>query len=247
MWELQTYIGVISNDTEEWWKIWKGTDLPFQNWHKEFDECWLENSKVSKLYTLMDCFWPKYIMFELKKYRGAIFHDTKVWCKIWRKTDLWFGKWHEELRRFSPEHTKFSKLGLSLNPFIQSRKCMSLKLTGVLCVMTMNNDAKFEIELTCCFKIDMRNLTNFDPSTQNLKNLHFNGLILTKVNNVSAKKIQRNYLWLHSRLTQSLKGNWLLLAKVYMRNLPNFHQSTWKSLSWDLDGIVFSKVEGVWA
>ena len=27
---------------------------------------------------------------------------------------------------------------------------------------TMKNDAKFEEELTCRFKIDMRNLTNFD-------------------------------------------------------------------------------------
>ena len=43
---------------------------------------------------------------------------------------------------------------------------MSLKFTRVLCVMTMKNDAKFEKELTCQFKIDMRNLTNFDPSTQ---------------------------------------------------------------------------------
>ena len=41
---------------------------------------------------------------------------------------------------------------------------MSLKFTEELCVMTMKNDAKFEKELTCCFKID-RNLTNFDPST----------------------------------------------------------------------------------
>ena len=32
--------------------------------------------------------------------------------------------------------------------------------------MTMENDAKFEKELTCHFKIDMRNLTNFDPTTQ---------------------------------------------------------------------------------
>ena len=43
---------------------------------------------------------------------------------------------------------------------------MSLKLTGELFVITMKNDAKFEEELTCQFKIDMRNLTNFDPSTQ---------------------------------------------------------------------------------
>ena len=43
---------------------------------------------------------------------------------------------------------------------------MSLNIAGVLCVMKMTNDAKFEEELTCQFKIDMRNLTNFDPSTQ---------------------------------------------------------------------------------
>ena len=28
----------------------------FENWHKEFDEVWLQNSKVSKIYTLMGCF-----------------------------------------------------------------------------------------------------------------------------------------------------------------------------------------------
>ena len=43
---------------------------------------------------------------------------------------------------------------------------MSLKFTGDLCVMTMKNDAKFEEELTCQFKIDMRNFMNFDPSTR---------------------------------------------------------------------------------
>ena len=32
--------------------------------------------------------------------------------------------------------------------------------------MTRKNDAKFQDELTCQFKIDMRNLTNFDPSTR---------------------------------------------------------------------------------
>ena len=50
---------------------------------------------------------------------------------------------------------------------------MSLKLRGELCVMTMKNDAKFEIELTCRFKIDMRNLTNFDPNTQKPQNMRF--------------------------------------------------------------------------
>ena len=43
---------------------------------------------------------------------------------------------------------------------------MSLKFTGELRVMRMKNDAKFEQDLTCQFKIDIRSLTNFDPSTQ---------------------------------------------------------------------------------
>ena len=47
---------------------------------------------------------------------------------------------------------------------------MSLKLKRDLCVRAMKNDAKFEIELTFHFKIDMKNLTNLDPSTQKSQN-----------------------------------------------------------------------------
>ena len=32
--------------------------------------------------------------------------------------------------------------------------------------MTMKNDTNIEEELTCQLKIDLRNLTNLDPSTQ---------------------------------------------------------------------------------
>ena len=34
---------------------------------------------------------------------------------------------------------------------------MRLKFSEELCVMTMKNDAEFEEETTCSFKIDMRN------------------------------------------------------------------------------------------
>ena len=71
-----------------------------------------------------------------------------------------------EFGKFPPEQTKVSELGLLLGPFIESTKCMSLKFTGELCVMTMKDDAKFEKELTYQVKTDMRNLINFDPSTQ---------------------------------------------------------------------------------
>ena len=46
-----------------------------------------------------------------------------------------------------------------------------LKIYWELFAMTMKNDAKLEKEMTCLFKIDMRNLTNFDRSTQ--KSLKF--------------------------------------------------------------------------
>ena len=108
--------------------------------------------------------WPKYILFELQKYRGVIYHDTKEICKFWRKTELWFEKRLQKFGKFSPEHLKVSKLGW--DPFVQSRKGMTLKFAEELCVMTMKNNANFKEELTCHFKTDMRNLTNFDLSTR---------------------------------------------------------------------------------
>ena len=144
----------------------------FQKW-QEFGETWPEPLQVSKTCIFIWFYCAKYLMFDLKKYRGVIFHNTEGWCKIWRKTDLWFGKWHEEYGKFSPEVFKVSKLGFWWDLLIQRRKSMSLKSTGELCVMTMKNDAKFEEEVTRHFKIDMRNLMNFDSSTSKSQKFSF--------------------------------------------------------------------------
>ena len=133
----------------------------------------LSTQKSQKICTLMDSFWPKYITFELKKvWRSYLSWHWRV-MQIWRKTDLWFGKWHDGFGKFSPEHSKVSKLGLWWDPFVQSRKCTSLKFTEELCIMTIKNDTKIEKESTCHFTIDMRNLMNFYPITRKSKNLHF--------------------------------------------------------------------------
>ena len=110
LFELKKYRGVIFHETGEGYKIRRGIDLLFQNWHKEFYRFWPEYSKVSKSFTLMGSFWSKYILFKLKKYRGVIFYDFEEWYKIWRKTDLAFRKWPEEFGKFSPEHSKIAKL-----------------------------------------------------------------------------------------------------------------------------------------
>ena len=81
MYKFKTYRGVILYGIEEWKGIWKGIFLSVQNLHEEFNKFWSEPSKISKICTLVDCFWPKYIMFELKKYRGLMFNSTEYWSK----------------------------------------------------------------------------------------------------------------------------------------------------------------------
>ena len=47
--------------------------------------------------------------------------------------------------------------------------------------MTLKTDAKFEEKLIFRFKNDMRNLVNFDLSTQKSQNLNFDGVLMSKV------------------------------------------------------------------
>ena len=66
--------------TDEWSKVWRKTDFV-----SKMTRIWsiltlaLEILEIS---TLIDSFRAKYIMFDLKKYRGRVFHDTEEWCKI---------------------------------------------------------------------------------------------------------------------------------------------------------------------
>ena len=36
----------------------------------------------------MGSYQAKYIFFELKKYKGVIFNETKDWFKVFKKTEL---------------------------------------------------------------------------------------------------------------------------------------------------------------
>ena len=128
----------------------------------------------------MGCLWLQKIMFEVIKYRGAMFDGTEDWWKLWRKTDLWFQKWHEKFGTFSPEHSKVSKLGLWWDPLIQSRKGTSLKLTGELCVMTMNNDANSKRDWLTSWKLTWGIWWILPQALENLKTLYFNGLLWPK-------------------------------------------------------------------
>ena len=50
--------------------------------------------------------------------------------------------------------------------------------------MTLMIDAKFKEKLTCGLGNDLRNLANFHQSTQKCQNWDFDGILLSKVENV---------------------------------------------------------------
>ena len=57
------------------YKSWREIDLLFQDWHKEFDKFLLGHSQVSNIFTLIGFLSARYILFELKKCSGVIFHE----------------------------------------------------------------------------------------------------------------------------------------------------------------------------
>ena len=50
--------------------------------------------------------------------------------------------------------------------------------------MTLESDAKFEQKLTCGLENEIRNLANFHQSTRNSQNWDFDGILLSKAENV---------------------------------------------------------------
>ena len=107
--------------------------------------------------------------------------------------------------------------------------------------MTVKNDQKFEEKLTWgIWQILTQPL-------ENLKNLHFNGLLLNKVYNVWAKK-SLGELCLMARNTDARFEGKLTCAFKYDEEFSTFSpEHVWKSKNWDFDGVLLFKVENVWA
>ena len=125
LFEPKKYSEVIFHETEEGYKIWRGIDSSFQNWHKKFDKFWPERSKVRKVFTLMSSLWAKYILFELKKFRGVMFHETEEGYKIWRGIDFLFQNWHKNFDKMWPSARKSKKFSFKRASLEQSIYCLS--------------------------------------------------------------------------------------------------------------------------
>ena len=146
----------LSNITFNWLVIWKMT------WG-----IWQISSRALKIGILMGSFNPKLKKYELKIQSGVICHENEELRKIWREADLSFQSWHVEFDKFWPEHLKVSKIFTFIRPFWANYILPEIKKsTEELSFIKLQRDTKFGEESTCRFKIDIRNLTNFDLSTQ---------------------------------------------------------------------------------
>ena len=161
----------MCHENEEWCKIWRRIDLSFQNWHEEFDEFWPEHLKVSKLFILMCSFWAKYILFELKKYRGVIFHKTEEGYKIWGGIDSSFQNWHKECVKFWPKGSKVSKI-FALNGSLRANYIL-FELKKYRWVIFHETEEGYKTWRGSCFKIGITNLTKFDSSTRKSQKFSF--------------------------------------------------------------------------
>ena len=157
-----------------------------------------------------------------------------------------YNAWAKKVKRsyisgicFHQKRTKLLKLGLSLNLFMQNRKCITSKIAGQLCVMTMKNDANW-IDLPVQywhekfnnFNWNLRNLI-LTRALEHLKKLHLNGLLLTKVYKFRLKKYKRD-------LFDGIQ-DWYRIWKKTDLWFQKWHEEfspVRKSKNWDFDGVL---------
>ena len=101
-------------------------------------------TQKSESFSSVSYFCPKHIMFELKIYRGVIFHDTEQWCKIWVNPDLVVSKMTWGIGWTFNRASKSLKTVHRWALFVQSIQIFQWKSTEELCFMTVKKDAKFE-------------------------------------------------------------------------------------------------------
>ena len=142
----------------------------------------------------------------MKKYRGDMFHDNEEWCKVWRKTDSSFQKWHEEFCAFSPSYSKVQqfcvdRLFLSIVYEVWTKKIQKSYLSWDWTVIQNLNQPWL-----CGFKNGMKNLVKLSLEQSKSEELYIDGFFLLKAY-VSARKFNRNYVSWHWRVMQNLKEN----------------------------------------
>ena len=108
-------------------------------------------TQKSKNFTSMGYFCPKYMRFELKKYKGVIFHDTEQWCKIWIVPELVVSKMAWGIGWTFIRALKSLKNCTLMGFFCQKHIMFQLEsFTGIMFLKeTLKSNTKFKRKLTC--------------------------------------------------------------------------------------------------
>ena len=171
-------------------------------------------TQKSKNVTLMGYFCPRYMRFDLKKYRADIFRDNEPWCKISINPDLVFSKMAWVIGYTFTRAPKSLKNCTFMGTFCSKHIMFQLEIFKELCVMTMNGVTKFKGKLTCGLKNDIRNLINFHASSRKSENVHFDRILLVKAYKKLDAKVQKSRGSWHWRVMQSLKKYWLSIKEI---------------------------------
>ena len=126
--------------------------------------------------------------------------------------------------------------------FVESILYMSQKSTGELYVITLKNDAKFDEELTCALKNDMRYFENFDPTLESLKICTLMGTFWPKymmfeLKNYRGVTCHEHWRVIKNFFLKKMTGG----LKNDIRNLVNFNVSSRKSENLHFDGLLLSR------
>ena len=88
--------------------------------------------------------------------------------------------------------------------------------------MTLKNDANFDEELTCCFKIDIKSLKNFDPSTRKANKFFKFFIMIIFTQNMQTKK---NYIKKYKGLNLHYKHLLIIKAAQEINNFRCIYSS----------------------
>ena len=114
-------------------------------------DCYYKVPQV--LQSVTDFIAKGYMYYKMWQLLQSETEYNKEWCKVQKGIDLLFQNWYEEFGKFWHEYSKISKVCTLTGSFWPKYKMFEL--------MALKIDSKFEEKVTCAFKNDMSNLTNF--------------------------------------------------------------------------------------
>ena len=166
----------------------------------------------------------------LKEYFPNIYTIIGQWCKFWRGIYLSIQNWYEELDKFWPVHTKISKLWTLMSYFWPKHKTLELRTTQRSYFWLHWRMQNLERTWLVNSKLIWRIWQILTRALKNLKNLNFNEQFLTKVYNAWTKKSTEELCLIALKINAKFEGRLTCTFWNDIKNLTNFHQSTFESL-----------------